>query len=499
MRSICQKLLSFSLLTSILTSFVACGTNNILDSQDTISNEYVTETTTPDPNYICELPASVNYDTEINYLYTDMSGRADELSSAGLGGGVISDAVYERNIAVSNRLGVELCFSSRESDIETTSAIAHLVQSGDKSIDIFVTGTYVCMTPTTAGHYLNLNDIENLDLSKHYWNQYYNEMMTFTSDNLQFVATSPTAISIFRKGYLTIFNRDILAEYQMPNLYEVIEKGDWTLDYQHTLIKDIYTDSNGDGQRDADDFYGFMVGNVTDMDVYAVSSNIHLVVRDESGDMLYHSDDFERLVDMSEKVSSLCNATGTYLADSFSEGFHKPIEQFAKEKVLMATTMFGSIESQIEFLADISYGIAPIPKLYKEQAQYGTYIQDQVSSFGISAALGDMDRQAIVGAVMEAMSYYSYLLVRPAYYDSVLSLRFMQDPQSRDILDTMFESISFDYVYATGLGDVRDGMRALICSSSPSIASKSKVWQRKIEFALQNQKDAFDKLQNSNI
>ena len=95
---------------------------------------------------------------------------------------------------------------------------------------------------------------------------------------------------------------------------------------------------------------------------------------------------------------------------------------------------------------------------------------------------------------MEAMSFYSYGIVRPAYYDSVLSLRFMQDPQSRAILDTMFESISFDYVYATGLGGIRDSLRSIISSANPAIASGAKQWQRQVETALRSQQKSFDRL-----
>lgn len=494
-----NKMLALMLSALLLLSLVACATGEQTPAgtgeDATTTDATVTEGVTEDTNYTCDLPDNLNFDTEINYLYTEGYARDDELKCEELGGGVISDAVYERNVAVEERLGVDLNFFSKANDVETASSIANLVQSNDDSIDIFVIGTYSCMTTVLAGHYLNLNAVENMNLTKHYWNQAYNEMMTFTDADMQFVATSPTAISIFRMGYLTIFNRDLFKDYQMPDLYEVVGNGEWTLEYQYNLIKDVYVDANGDSKKNIGDVYGFVVGAVTDMDVYAVSSNIHLVSRDEAGLLFYNTDAFDRLVEMSEKVSTLCNAPGTYLADSFSEGFHVPIKQFAEKKALMATTMFDDVETEFESLADMNYGIAPMPKLNREQKDYGTYIQDQVSSFGISAAIGEADRQAALGAVMEAMSFYSYSIVRPAYYDSVLSLRFMQDPQSRAILDTMFESISFDYVYATGLGMIRDNLRPIVSSSNPAIASSAKQWQRQVESALRSQQKSFDRLE----
>ena len=495
MRSNLTRFASLLLAILMFISLAACGTGeqNPDDSQKTTAHAQ-TEAETLDPNYTMDLEEGLDYDTEVVILYVNKAGRTDELECEKLGGSVISDAVYERNVAVEERLGITFAYTSKNDDTEAIPAIANLVQAGDKTVDLFTLGTYMCMTPTLAGHYLNLNSLNNIDLSKQYWNQDYNDMMTFTSEDLQFVATSPIAISIFRRGYLTIFNRDLFADYSIPDLYETVFNGDWTLDYQYSLIKDIYVDSDGDSKKSAGDFYGFVVGAVTDMDVYAVSSDIHLVIRDEDGESVYNADMLERLITMGEKVSQLTNAPGTYLADCYTEGFDVPIEKFAEEKTIMATVMFDHVETYFEDLANITYGIAPIPKLTKDQDGYGTYIQDQVSCFGISAAIGDDTRQDQLAATLEAMSYYSYNIVRPAYYDSVLSLRFMQDPQSRDVLDTMFDSISFDFVYATSTAGIRDTLRGIISQPNAPVASSSKQWEKQVQSALRTQQKAFERL-----
>ena len=491
------KLLALLLAALMLLSLTACGTGEIPDDTQASTTDAQTEADTPDPNYTLDLEEDLNYDAEVTIFYVNKVGRTDELESEKLGGGLISDAVYERNVAVEERLGISFSYITKDDDIEATPVISKLVQSGDQSVDIFTVGTYVCMTPTLAGHYLNLNSLDNIDLSKHYWNQDYNDMMTFTSENLQFVATSPIAISIFRRGYITIFNRDLMTDYQIPELYDTVFNGDWTLDYQYSLIKDIYVDADGDNRESIGDFYGFVVGAVTDMDVYGVSSGIHLVVRDENGDQIYNTDALDRLVTMGEKVSELTNAQGTYLVDSYTEGFDVPIEKFADKKAIMATVMFNHVELYFESLADMTYGIAPIPKLTREQEKYGTYIQDQVSSFGISAAIGDEERREQVAAALEAMSYYSYQIIRPAYYDSVLSLRFMQDPQSKDILNTMFDSISFDFVYATSMSGIRDTLRTIISQKNAPVASSAKSWEKQVQSALRSQERALDRLLNN--
>ena len=494
-----KKLLVLALAALMLFPLTACGTTTEEPAATVASTDSADEAVTEDLSYVCELP-ELNYNgEEVNIMYVKVAGRDDELISEKLGTGVIPDAVYERNLAVETQIGVKLRFFDQSTDSVAQSAILKAVNGGDKTLDIFVIGTYCSISPAISGCYLNLNNVENVDTSKHYWSQDYNEMMTFTSENKQFLATSPAALSLFRLTYLTIFNRQLLEERKIPNLYETVENGDWTLDYQYSLISDVWVDDDGDGKESKDDFYGFITGTCISVDPYCVSSDIHLVTRDETGYMVYNSDKLEDLIEMGEKVNALYNAQGTYAFQGQPQddiGLHYIIEKFAESKGLMATTQFLSIETHIDSLADLTYGIVPMPKLRKEQADYQTYVQDQVSAFGISAAIGDEKRQAMLGAVMESLAYKSNEIVRPAYYDSALSLRFMQDPQSRDILNTMFETIAFDYTYATGIGDVRGSMRTILPAKKLSISSRAESWQKTIKKLLERENEAIEKLEN---
>ena len=136
-----------------------------------------------------------------------------------------------------------------------------------------------------------------------------------------------------------------------------------------------------------------------------------------------------------------------------------------------------------------SNGLTDSADLFIRQMQF------HILAFGIF--LGEYAggfRQDQIAAVMEAMSFYSYQIVRPAYYDSVLSLRFMQDPQSRDILGTMFETIAFDYAYVTGIGDVRGSLRSMLPAKKLAVASRAKGWERSINKLLEKDNAALDEL-----
>ena len=134
-----QKLTAMALAVLMLLSLVACATGETPTDTEpgtAAATDAATEADTVDMSYVCELPDGLNYDTEVNYLYTEGYARDDELKSDELGGGIIADAVYERNLAVEERLGVLLNFQSKGNDTEMAAAIANLVQSNDDTIDI---------------------------------------------------------------------------------------------------------------------------------------------------------------------------------------------------------------------------------------------------------------------------------------------------------------------------------------------------------------------------
>ena len=495
-----KKLTSVLLAGLMLLPMAACG-KTVEDDKPEVTKapvESATEEETRDPNYVCDLPDDLDYgDTTVNMLYVKKDGRSDEMPSEKLGRGTISDAVYERNLSVENSLGVKLAFTGEDDDAKASTTISTLVKAGDESIDLFSIGTYYAIGIGIEGHCLDLSRLEYMDTAKHYWSREYNELMTFTSENMQFFATSPAALSLFRLTYLTIFNRDLFAERDIPDLYDAVMNGKWTLDYQYNIVADEYVDTDGNGSVSSGDFFGFITGNVISVDPYCVASDIHFLIRDEDGYWVGNDDVLDDTVTMAEKVSALYNTRGTYVFDGTDHddiGKYSIIEKFADREGLMATTQFLSIEKRINSLAAINYGIVPMPKMTETQENYYTYVQDQVTGFAVSAAIGDESRQEMLGAVMESIAYHSYLVVRPAYYDSTLSLRFMQDPQSGDILDTMFETISFDRAFVSAPIDIKGTMRDRLPSSNPAMASQVAAWNKSLKNQMSKEQKKVDKL-----
>ncbi len=495
-----KKLLCFVLSSLMLISAASCASPNDKTSDTTNNSSHATaedtlpvsEAETEDPSYICDIPEDLDYDGDtVVVLYDDVTGRRDEMNPAEEGG-VVSDAVHARNIAVEEDLGVKL-------DMVTLGNIVGALKSdfkaGTETYDLITCSTKASIIPAMEGYYLDLNRLEYIDTSKSYWTKGYNDMVTFTDANMQFLASGPMALSMFRYMFLTIYNKQLFEDYRVDDPYEVIKQGKWTLDYQYSIMNGKYVEMDADNKRGEADFYGFVTGDTISVDPYMVAADVHLIIKDPATGMLqYTTEATQRLSDLCDKVQKIYSDSGTYkYSGAGYDDVQKTyiIKHFIDERAMMATTLFLQLELNIDELTNLTYGIAPIPKFDEAQENYGSYVQDQVSSFGISGAISSIDRRNELAAVLEAIAYHSYLLVRPAYYDTALTERYMQDPQSSEVLDLMFDSLSFDFassccnIFVNCV--IRDNLRPLLSGTHNTIGSSTRSWVNTVNRVLQRQ------------
>ena len=485
-----KKYFCILLASLMLAGLVSCGESVPNSNEGLTSDGTNSETGELDPNYVCELPTDLTYGgAEVGILYAHADNREGELISDGPGGDVVSDAVHERNMAVEEQLDVHMNMYPADGDTDVNEKFNQDILGGVGDYDIIVNGTFMAVQPAMEGKYLNLSVLDNINTSKHYWTQGYNDMMTFTDDRMQFLASGPIAISMFRYMYLTIYNKELFESYQLPDLYETVKDGGWTLDYQYSIVKDHYVDTDGDSKASSGDFYGFVTGNVISVDPYLVACDIHMVIKDpDTGDLTYNTSAIKDLSNLCDKIQLLYHDQSTYVYNGVEQdniGHDYITQHFASGKALMATIMFLKMETNYNELGAMSYGIAPMPKFSEQQASYYSYVQNIVSSFGISSVVTDAGRREMCAAVLESMAYHSNRLIRPAYYETVLSARYMQDPQSQEVLDMIFDTMYFDFsssccnVFTTCV--IRDNLRPLLTSTTNNIVSSAKSWKNPVE------------------
>lgn len=519
-----KKLLCLVLAALMLFSATACvnsdsGTSTTANTNAATEAEQTTPPSTTG-NESAQTPSTGETDTEpatevetdgytkpdvdgkgrtVTILYQKTSGKESELEVE-MDGTVINDAVYTRNKVVEKELGITFAYVDESDATTLSSSLGNDISTSAKAYDLVVNASHVAVSAVLNGYYQNLSVLNNIDTSKYYWTQGYNDLATFTAEKKQYLASGSLALSMFRLMFVTIFNRDMMTAYGKDDLYSLVRSGDWTLDRQYEIITDMYDDRGGDG-RTEDDTYGFITGDIVSMDPYMVAADLHMIIRsEEDNSLVFNEDIVGALSNLVDKIQLMVNDESTYVFSTSEKddvGKDYIVEAFSLGHSLMATIMFWNMEHSMETLAEVNYGIIPIPKFSAEQ-EYHSYVQDQVSSFGISAGVGSADKE-LMAAVLESMAYHSYEIVRPQYYTNTLSTRFMQDEESAAMLDLIFDSLEFDFSQTcSGMVSspaLRDSLRPILSGSENKVASQVKSWKRSIPRSLKNVNSKIGKLE----
>lgn len=438
------------------------------------------ETRSNDP-YASDLPADLTYnDAEVNLLSRNAWGVSDEFFSEGLSDSIIESAVYRRYSAVEDRLGIILKINLVEDNPTDTHAtvvrkLEKDIATGDANYDLVAAPLFTLINYQARGFFADLNSLDYLDLSKLYWAQNANEGLSVGPT--QYVATGAAMLSIYRFMYITIINTDFLKSLQFADnmVYDAVKNGNWTLDYQTEIAKDLYSDLNGDSKRDITDSYGFVSGARTSVDTYWVSTASTVVTKDADNYFLY-SAPIERISGMVDKVLELFyDSEGSYVVSASMDNTDNAsiLNLFNRGKTAMATMMINSIETGVVGTANFLYEIAPIPKYNEEQSNYYTHVQDQVTSLAIPYSIG-AERCSRAGAVSESLAEEGYRFMYSAYFEKVLPYRYLQSPESKEMLQLIYESVHFGMLeqqIATN-GDYVPMLRSIIASEVNMVSSK---------------------------
>ncbi len=360
----------------------------------------------------------------------------------------INDAVYNRNLVLEERLkcNIEVVQYLPEAGSvagEAVDAVSNMVIAGGDDYNIVANCSYTSMTLALNGRMTDLRTTSYIDFDKNYWSQGFNDALSYKDS--QFFVTGPMSLSYYRYMFVTMFNKRLLEDEGMDNeLYEVVENGEWTIDYMTGIAERFYRDLNGDSSKDGADLYGFCarIGPTSSMmDAYWEGSDICILKKDEDNMYSYEVDQ-ERLSDSLDSVLALLNSSGSFTATT-NAGDGDVLTKFSEDQSVMINYRLIAVEDPVIRNMPNDYGILPVPKLTKSQ-DYKTHVQVEVILYGVpSTSYKEIDE---LGIFLEAYASESYNRVKPAYYEVALTSKYVKDPQSVDMLDRVVSSVAIDPV-----------------------------------------------------
>ncbi len=367
--------------------------------------------------------------------YTMMEFYAEET------GDVIDDAIFNRNIAVEDRLGIEFEY------VEEKGASSNYTQwiqkaendwQADNSYDIYAGYSRSAPLMALKGMTVNLLEHENFSVEKPWWPAALTTECTI-NDKLYF-CSGDISTNLLWMMIGTCYNKELYKTYfpDEKSPMDMVESNEWTMEKFFSMVQDVYTD-DGNSKKDDADFYGHILYE-TNIDAFQTSAGIISIERDaEKGLVISPEWNSQRCADACELVGNYLDSDGVIYKDSTSirNIFYEERGIFITDRLFIVAGKDTSETGKIEF----SYGLVPQPKYTTDQETFLTNVGHPFTMYAVNSL-----SKAIEAAVttLEAMGSANHRTVTPAVFEVAMKVRYTDDPQTSGMYDLLREGISFD-------------------------------------------------------
>ena len=465
-----QRLFSFIL--AVLMTATACGTTaqpgNDTEPSGTTAPEETTVGETGRAQAKDSLPDKKYDGAEFTILYRDE--WAYEFLAEEENGDIINDAVLKRNRAVEDRFDVKLNLYGVHGTYDAAEfrdAVNNSVLAGDSEYDLVAGYQANMITPAMEGYFMNVYDMPYIDTERPWWSEKCNTSLTV--NNKLFMTTGDIALTLWDNMYVFYFNKKLAEQYSMPDMYQLVKDGKWTVDKLYELSTQVSQDLNGDTKFDENDLYGFLTTKQNHARAWIVAGETPITRQNDDG-MMEACFVTERTQNLLDKLLKLYYSDSTYMGnDVLAEPNNKeePII-FTADRALFMSGYLGN--ASILRNMDTDFGIIPYPMYDEEQDGYRTTSHNSVSMICFPVTVKDPEMSAIIA---EALCAESYRNVIPQYYDIALKAKGARDDESGEMIDLIRDGLIFDFgwVHSVPMGSIGTIMQNLIQDNNSGLTS----------------------------
>ncbi len=443
-RGIFARLAALLIAGTMLLSLAACAGNTPADTTDPASDTteapVTTEAATTEKQYVAP---DLYYDSaEFTILVTAPVSNGVNPFVYADSQLVLDNAVYMRNTAVEEELGVNINVIFEHGDGVASKRIAADATTQDGAYDAVLAAAYDVAAMAHQDYLADLYENDRLDLSMSYWDQAAKEQLTINKK--LYFTTGDISFNDKEYTFAVMFNKELAKDKSVGDLYSLVESGKWTFDAFAESARKVSEDLNGDDVLDSRDMYGLVLWDDTILPMLAASNVRILTLTDGVPELTLNN---EVTIDIIEKYVGLAKENCSINFQHMTGGV-KWQDMFTGGQALFLLEYFKALPYFRDTKLD--YGLLPFPKYNEEQAEYLSGISVWHTSFyAIPEFASDAE---FSGAVTESLAAHSEKLVTPAYYEKTLVGRYVHDEDSGAVLDTIFDNRVFDLglYYKTG-------------------------------------------------
>ena len=450
-----KKWLSLTLATLTLLSaaavFTGCGETT--DDPDSQGTDAVTTASADETGEVDDRFTNVDYnDREFRIYTSDLSNGSMETSNiliegeGEMGGGLVSDAVFTRNVTVEELLGVKLVFTPCELSFgQIAGDIRKYTQSGDDEFDLVINDNFDFTTLLIEGHFRNTLDEDCVfDFNRDYWYKDYMADLRLM-DGYQYLLAGDFFIDVLRTAHLILVNKQFYMDYYRTSadeLYDVVSNYEWTHEKLHSLIADLYIDRNQDGVKNAGDQFGYADHSIWGASIpYATSGATNFITRDEDGIPTVTIHEGDRANQLAAAMTKLFNDDSTSM-----EAAGSPLDVFVQGNALITGGYFlGSLENVSLRQMESDAAVLPFPMLFATDKKYVTATHDTTEMGAILITSTDL---AFISTVTEVLNRETANILIPKYYKESLQVQCVDDEKAAAMIDIIHDNFDNSFILA---------------------------------------------------
>jgi len=360
----------------------------------------------------------------------------------------VNDALFERNRAAEERFGFKIVNLSDGMTYDVISnKVKSTVTSQDDAYDLVFSQVFRSGKDAASGYFYNWNDLDYVDFDKPWYTKSIKEASV--GSNL-FMVESDLMLGYAEQTWMMLYNTTKAASLNLPDLYDIVYAGEWTLDKLYELSSTVYSDVNGNSRQDDGDLYGFAAtqGDCL-LAAYLYAGNGRMVDLSEDLELSYPIGE-EHSINVLTKISRLFyDNPGAIKKPDALGGTRRglfPTGNILFEPMLVGDLMHGDLRAMED-----SFGVLPMPKYDAAQSEYYTVIDGGADIMTIPVTI---TRPEMIAAAVESMSADSYYDVIPVYTGLALEQKGVRDEESIAMLRSILDSrvIDFGYLYDASSG-----------------------------------------------
>ena len=396
----------------------------------------------------------------------------------------ISYAVFERNDRILQKYGVNITQS-------TTGSLTNEVAAPTGDFLAVVTNVHSAASNATSGFLWNLrsDSIQYIDTTKPWWDNKMAEGLSI--DDRLYFATGDIMTLDNDATFAVMFNKLLAKNCQLPNLYELVDNGQWTMDklyeFSQTAVQDLDGTVGLSYDQDISGFAYTMDGPACML----IGGGVTLTKKDEN-DMPYYDLNLELAQNISDKCKLLFSKDYTVNLSAASVGVEEAGKKcFGENHSLFFAECLQCVTRVRGY--DVDFGILPFPMYDVAQGKYYSMMHNTASMVSIPKSVGE-DDVVMVSSMIEAMAYHSADTLTEQYYEINLKTKGAKDEKSGPMIDKILENRACDlaYYYKWGNGAFDQLASTMLPSSSLSVSSVDSRVKSRIKREIQNLLDDMD-------